>query len=231
MYFLCGVSDVSLHTNDTTLLTALSRLYNDLIFKKMYITYGIGSVHQWEGFGAPYDLPNDSAYCETCASIGLVFLTHRLLKWDWDTLAEHGLCAGEIADVLEGALFNAVGGGVSIDGKGFFYVNPLRTEGGTKRKDWFDTSCCPPNVARLFCSLGGYPFLLRREGRKVVVAVVLYIACSAEFDVDGKKVKVIVESGWPTSGEVKVRFENAQDVDIELRLRVPGWAKVGLLMQ
>src|SRR5271169_754565 len=104
MYFLTGVSDVALSLNDTTLLSALSRLYHDTVDRKMYITYGIGSVHQWEGFGEPYDLPNSSAYCETCASIGLVYLTHRLLQWDWNTLAEHNLIARDIADVMEGTL-------------------------------------------------------------------------------------------------------------------------------
>jgi len=227
MYFLCGVCDVGRHVNDTSLLTALVRLYKDMVDKKMYVTYGIGSVHQWEGFGDPYDLPNDSAYCETCASIGVVFLTHRLLKWDWDTLSTHGLVPGEVADILEGALYNAVGAGVSIDGKAFFYVNPLETRGGqTKRKDWFDTSCCPPNVARLFSSLGGYPILIRkREGKRVTIAVVLYMSCEAEMDVDGEKIKIIVDTEWPRMGKVDVRFENAHNVEIELRLRVPSWVE------
>jgi DUF1680 family protein len=231
MYFLCGVSDVGLHLNDTTLLSALARLYREMVEKKMYITYGIGSIHQWEGFGDPYDLPNDSAYCETCASIGLVYLTHRLLKWDWDTLMNYGLVPGQIADVLEGALYNAVGGGVSIDGKAFFYVNPLETSGRTtKRKDWFDTSCCPPNVGRLFCSIGEYPFLIKKkkiEGvSKLTIAVVLYMSSQAEIDVDGVKVKIVVKTTWPTSGEVDIHFENAQNVEIDLLLRVPGWAEV-----
>jgi DUF1680 family protein len=194
----------------------------------MYVTYGIGSVHQWEGFGDPYDLPNDSAYCETCASIGLVFLTHRLLKWDWDVLIKHGVVPNDIADVLEGALYNAVGAGVSIDGKAFFYVNPLETSGKTtKRKDWFDTSCCPPNVARLFCSIGGYPFLIKNHGgvKRITMSIVLYMNCSAEFDVDGDKIKIIVETGWPLEGTVVVRFENAQNVEIALRLRIPRWAE------
>jgi DUF1680 family protein len=228
MYYLSGVSDVALATQDISLLTALIRLYREMAEKKMYVTYGIGSVPQWEGFGDPYDLPNDTAYCETCASIGVVFLTHRLLKWDWKLLANHGLCPGEISDVLEGALYNAVGAGVSIDGKAFFYINPLQTSGGkTKRKDWFDTSCCPPNIARLFTSLGGYPFLVRKEGpRRVIVAIVLYMNSTAEIDLDGRKVKVIVETGWPLLGNVNVRFENAENIDIDLRLRIPNWAAV-----
>lgn len=228
MYFLCGVSDVALQTNDTTLLASISHLYKDLVNTKMYITYGIGSIHQWEGFGPPYDLPNDTAYCETCASIGVVYLTHRLLKWDWSVLAQHGLQARDVADVLEGALYNAVGGGVSIDGKAFFYSNPLETSGRmTKRKDWFDTSCCPPNVARLFCSLGEYPFLVRRMGvGRLTVTVVLYMNCRAQIDVDATKVTIIVDTDWPSTGQVDVRFENAENVEIELLLRVPGWAEV-----
>jgi uncharacterized protein len=233
MYWLSAVSDVGLETNDTSLLTAVARLYKDMVEKKMYIIYGIGSVHQWEGFGDAYDLPNNSAYCETCADIGLVYFTHRLLKWDWDVLGQHGLVPGEIADVLEGALYNSVGAGVSIDGNQFFYVNPLETSGGyTHREDWFGTSCCPPNVARLFCSLGEYPFLIKHEKvsgvRRVIVAIVLYMNSQAEIDMDGEKVKVIVKTRWPWSGRVDVQFENAQDVEIELRLRVPKWAKVYL---
>jgi uncharacterized protein len=234
MYFLCGASDVGRHLNDTSILAALARLYKDVVDRKMYVIYGIGSVHQWEGFGEPYDLPNDSAYCETCADIGIVYLTHRLLKWNWNTLACHGLFPGEIADVLEGALYNAVAAGVSIDGKRFFYVNPLETRGGwTHREDWFGTSCCPPNVARLFCSLGEYVFLIRKEKvdgvRRLLVAVILYMESKAEIDVDGKKVVVNVKTEWPWSGKVDVSFENAEDVEIELRLRVPGWAKVFLI--
>ena len=235
MYFLSGVSDVGLHLNDTSLLTALARLFRDLVDRKMYVTYGIGSVHQWEGFGEPYDLPNDSAYCETCASIGLVYLAHRLLKWDWDTLSRHGLHPGEIADVLEGALYNTVGGGVSIDGRAFFYANPLETMGNsTKRRDWFDVSCCPPNVARLFCSLGEYQYLVKKQWvggiRRVVIAVVLYMNSEAEIDVDGDKIKATVKTDWPWSGHVEVQFENAENIEIELRLRIPRWAQVQLLM-
>ena len=234
MYFLCGVSDVGLHLNDTTLLYALVRLYKDMVDKKMYVTYGIGSIHQWEGFGDPYDLPNDSAYCETCANIGVVYLAHRLLKWDWDVLAMYGLVAGEVADVLEGALYNAVGVGVSIDGKAFFYANPLETSGGaTKRKDWFDTSCCPPNVARLFCSLGEYPYLVKKKMingvLRLTIAVVLYMDSHAEIDVGGKRIKIIVKTDWPWSGQVDVQFENAHDIDIDLALRVPRWATVLIL--
>jgi uncharacterized protein len=231
MYYLCGVSDVALHLNDKSLLVALVRLYRDVVERKMYVTYGIGSVHQWEGFGEPYDLPNDSAYCESCADIALLYLTHRLLRWDWTTLAEHGLSPGGIADVMEGALYNSISGSVSIDGRAFFYVNPLQTGGrNTTRKDWFDTSCCPPNVARLFCSLGEYPFMVKKrvhEGRKcLTVAVVLYMDSRAEIEVGGEKVTVIVKTGWPWTGQVDVSFENAENVEIDLLLRVPGWAKV-----
>jgi len=231
MYFLSGAADVALEVNDTTLLAAVARQYREMVEKKMYVTYGIGSVPQWEGFGPPYDLPNDSAYCETCASIGVVLLCHRLLKWDWDVLAEHSLIAGEIADVMEGALYNAVGAGVGIDGKRFFYANALETHGGnTHRDEWFPTSCCPPNVARLFCSLGEYQFLIKRHKTsgipRVTVAVLLYINSEAVINVHGRKVKIKVQTGWPWSGNTSVQFENAHDVEIELLLRNPSWNKV-----
>lgn len=235
MYFLCAASDVGLHLNDTSMLAALVRLYRDVVEKKMYVIYGIGSVHQWEGFGEEYDLPNDTAYCETCADIGLLYLTHRLLNWDWNTLTEYGLSPGAIADVMEGALYNSISGSVSIDGRAFFYVNPLQTSGrSAKRKDWFDTSCCPPNIARLFCSLGEYPFMIKKrlseERNMLTVAMVLYMDSRAEIEVGGEKVTVIVKTGWPWTGQVDVSFENAENVEIDLLLRVPGWAKVLFLL-
>ena len=133
--------------------------------------------------------------------------------------------------MLEGALYNAVGGGVSIDGRAFFYVNPLETTGRmTKRKEWFDTSCCPPNVVRLFCSLAEYPFLVKRLGeRRVTIAVVLYMSCRAEIDVDGERVTVVVKTDWPSTGQVDVHFENGENVEIELLVRIPGWAEVSSL--
>jgi len=231
MYFLCGASDVGLHLNDTSLLAALVRLYRDVIEKKMYVTYGIGSVPRWEGFGDAYDLPNDTAFCETCADIGLLYLSHRLLRWDWNALVEYGLSPGVIADIMEGALYNSISGSVSIDGRSFFYSNPLQTSGrSTTRKDWFDTSCCPPNVARLFCSLGEYPFMVKkrvREGKiMLTIAVVLYIDSRAEIKVGGENVTIIVKTGWPWTGQIDVSFKNAQNVEVDLLLRVPGWAKV-----
>src|SRR5262249_48073629 len=138
-------------------------------------------------------------------------------------------------DVLEGALYNAVSAGVSIDGKAFFYVNPLETSGrSTKRKEWFDTSCCPPNMARLFFLFGEYSFLFKKKKiqgvRRLTVAIVLYFNCQAQIEVDGEIITVVVETGWPLKGHIRVHFENAQNVDIDLLLRIPKWAGVHLII-
>jgi hypothetical protein len=149
MYLYCAMADVAAETGDGALLRACKRLWRSVCERRMYVTGGIGPASHNEGFTADYDLPNASAYAETCAAIGLVFWSHRLLQLEGD---------GRYADAMERALYNGVASGVSLDGERFFYVNPLASRGDAHRQPWFACSCCPPNVARLVASFGQYVY-------------------------------------------------------------------------
>lgn len=155
LYLTAGVADVYLETGEAALLTALDRQWADLVGGKLYVTGGVGSRHLGEAFGQPYELPNDLAYCETCAAIGSIL-------WSWRMLLATG--QGRFADLIDRTLHNAVLAGVSLDGERYFYVNPLASNGrpehlgrgGCRRKEWHLVACCPPNVMRLLASLGHY---------------------------------------------------------------------------
>src|SRR4030042_1632644 len=144
MYLYSAMTDLVGESGDENLLTALHALWEDVCTRKRYLTGGIGPSAQNEGFTHPYDLPNESAYAETCAAIGLVFWNHRMLQLD---------CDRSYADVMERALYNGVLSGVSLDGDKFFYENPLASLGSHHRQAWFDCACCPPNLARILASL------------------------------------------------------------------------------
>ena len=164
MYLYCGTADVAHETADETLLPALRKLWRHLTRTRLYVTGGIGSTRQNEGFTFDYDLPSETAYCETCAAVGLVFWSHRLLQLTG---------AGEFADVMERALYNSCISGVSLDGRRFFYANPLAVYPATtrdefvsaERREWFDCACCPPNIARLIASVGQYFYSDRKSTR------------------------------------------------------------------
>src|SRR5512136_2068131 len=149
MYLYSALADLAGETGDRSLLETCEELWLHLCTRNLYITGGIGPSPANEGFTADYDLPNESAYAETCASIGLVFWNHRLLQLE---------CAGRYADMMERALYNGVLSGVSLDGEKFFYENPLASQGNHHRQAWFDCACCPPNLARLLASLGQYVY-------------------------------------------------------------------------
>jgi DUF1680 family protein len=182
----------------------------------MYITGGIGSARGIEGFGADYDLPNESAYAETCAAIGLVFWGRRMLELTGD---------GRYADVVERALYNAVLGGVSLDGGVFFYDNPLASRGDHHRQPWFECACCPPNLARLLASLGGYIY----GWNGADLAVDLYAQGSVRFSVEGREVVLHQETRYPWDGAVTVRFTMDRPAAFGLRLRIPGWCRAARL--
>ena len=160
MYLYAGVADVASYSGDEKLVKAMDVLWNDVVNKKMYITGGIGARHEGEAFGNAFELPNQSAYCETCAAIGLVFWAHRLNMMHGDA---------KYADVVERAIYNGVLSGIGMDGKSFFYVNPLASSGGHHRQPFFDCACCPTNVVRFVPSLPGYQYAIR-GGRNVTIA-------------------------------------------------------------
>lgn len=147
MYLYSAMADLANETGDNSLLEACRTLWQDVCLRKMYITGGIGPSRLNEGFTNPYDLPNETAYAETCAAVGLVFWNQRMLQFD---------CDSRYADIMERALYNGVISGVSLSGELFFYENPLASLGNYHREPWFDCACCPPNIARRLASLGHY---------------------------------------------------------------------------
>jgi DUF1680 family protein len=210
MYLYCGMADVGVAMADDTLVGACRALWDSVTGRRMYITGGVGSSAQWERFTSDYDLPNHAAYAETCAAIGLVFWAHRMLQIDAD---------GRCADVMERALYNGVMSGLSWDGSKFFYVNPLASAGKHHRQEWFGCACCPPNLARLLASLGGY-FYSQSES---AVYVHLYGASSVEVELGGAKVTLTQATDYPWDEKVLITVALAEPAKFELALRIPAW--------
>jgi uncharacterized protein len=223
VYMYTAMADLAAHTGDTSLLEACRRLWNNTVHKQMYITGGIGSTHHGEAFSFDYDLPNDTVYAETCASIGLIFFAHRMLQLE---------AKGEYADVLERALYNTVIAGMARDGKHFFYVNPLevwpdacRHNPGKHhvkpvRPGWFACACCPPNVARLISSLGEYIYSTNED----TLFTHLYIGGEATVQLNGSNVTVRQESSLPWDGAVNLHVVPEQAGVFTLAMRIPSWS-------
>jgi hypothetical protein len=212
MYLYSGMADVGALTGDRRLIDADLRIWETLTAKKMYLTGGIGPSGDNEGFTGDYDLPNDTAYCETCASVGLVFWAHRLLQIERDA---------RFADVLERALYNGALAGIALDGKSFFYDNPLESRGAHHRRGWFGCACCPGNISRLIASLGSYLYS-EAPGEAWVH---LYARGRATLDLGGSPVAIAQETRYPWDGEVTLTLEPKRPERIALHLRVPGWAR------
>ncbi|NLN41273.1 MAG: glycoside hydrolase family 127 protein, partial [Clostridiales bacterium] len=222
VYMYTAMADVAMETGDEELLEACRRLWNNIVYKRMYITGAIGSQVHGEAFSFDYDLPNDTVYAETCAAIGLVFFTSRMLE------AEP---KGQYADVMERALYNGVISGMSLDGKSFFYVNPLEVNpeaceknGNFRhvkpvRQKWFGCACCPPNVARLLASLGHYIYGIKDN----IIYTHLYIGSNTEVDIDGTKVSIGQETNYPWDGKVSITIKLDGAKEFGLGLRIPGW--------
>ena len=212
MYLYSAMADLAGETGDDALLAACTRLWEHLTSRRMYVTGGIGSAAENEGFTFDYDLPNESAYAETCAAIGLVFWAHRMAQLTLD---------GRYVDVLERALYNGVISGISHDGTLYFYDNPLASRGNVSRKEWFDVACCPPNLARLLASLGQYIYSHGEDG----IAVHLYIQGTATLRIGDQEVRLRQETGYPWDGAVRIHVESEGPVACALHLRVPGWCR------
>ncbi|MFX3633958.1 MAG: glycoside hydrolase family 127 protein [Candidatus Pristimantibacillus sp.] len=222
VYMCTGMADVAAETKDRPLLAACHALWRNIVSKRMYITGAIGSMSFGESFSLDYDLPSDTAYAETCASIGLIFFARRMLQIE---------AKGEYADVLERALYNTVIGGMSRDGKRFFYVNPLEVwpEANGKnrnldhvkhqRQRWFGCACCPPNIARLLASLGFYIYSFREE----TLYIHLYIGSHIIMELAGQKVQVIQHSELPWEGNVRFELVMDRSARFTLALRFPSW--------
>ncbi|KAI1822131.1 glycoside hydrolase family 127 protein [Xylaria intraflava] len=200
----------------------LRTLWDNMVDKKMYLTGGIGSMMQWEGFGIDYFLPQGSdeggCYNETCASIAVMMLAERMLHLELNS---------RYTDVMELCLYNAVMTAMSLGGDAFTYVNQLASSEKDKniRSAWFDTSCCPPNVSRLFGSIGGYLWDYGGHGQEVFVNVHLYTTAKVSFQIDGQAVALEQKSNWPWEGNVTFQLETFPTSNTTIRLRIPAWAR------
>ncbi|MFC5447875.1 glycoside hydrolase family 127 protein [Paenibacillus aestuarii] len=225
VYMCAGMADVAAATGDQGLVQACRTLWNNVVHKRMYITGAIGSMAQGEAFSLDYDLPGDTAYAETCASIGLIFFAQRMLQLE---------AKSEYADVMERALYNTVIGGMARDGRSFFYVNPLEVwplgahknknfqHVKTVRQGWFGCACCPPNIARLLASLGRYIYSYRDR----TVFAHLYIGSEACFEIEGVPVSLKQQSQLPWEGDVSFEVTHGQEeLAFTLALRLPDWCK------
>lgn len=209
MYLYAGAADIAAETGNHGIATALDALWQN-VEKRLYVTGGVGPSGHNEGFTQDYELPNFSAYAETCASVGLIFWAHRMF-----------LLKGEsrYVDVLETALYNGALSGISLEGTDFFYQNPLASRGGRHRHAWFGCACCPPNIARLIGSLGQYIYAQSEAD----LWVNLYVGGTADATVADVPVKLTQATDYPWSGDVKITIQPEKPVKFNLNLRIPDW--------
>ncbi len=211
-YLYTSLADVALLTGESSYAQAGNRIWEDVVFRKSYLTGHIGSHRDHEDFGEAFELPNISAWNETCAAIGSVFWNHRLFLL-------HG--ESRYVDVLERILYNGVLVGISLDGQSFFYQNPLRTHGGFERHPWFGPNCCPPNMARLLASLGDYIYAQDQDG----IYVNLFVGGKAHIQLNGQRVLVTQETEYPWDGHISIQVQPERPADFTLFLRIPGWCR------
>jgi len=206
-------------TGETAYDEALDKIWNDIVHQKIYITGGIGAEPKYEGFGPDYELPNATAYTETCAAIALMLWNERMF-----------LKSGNVKyiDVFERTLYNGFLAGVSFEGNTFFYPNPLEADGFTKfnqgvcgRSPWFDCSCCPVNVVRILPSLPGYIYATREKE----VYVNLYMGNKAEIPIGDQMLQLIQTTNYPRDGKIELEVLNSEAITANFKLRVPGWVR------
>ena len=210
-YLYAGMADVATEFSDSTLDPALEALWTHLTERNLYVTGGFGPSARNEGLTFDYDLPNDSAYAETCAAVALVFWSSRMLGRRPDA---------RFADIMERALYNGALSGLSVDGTHFFYDNPLESHGGHHRWRWHRCPCCPPNIARLIASVGTYFYGVAADE----IAVHLYCDSTTEMDVADTQVKLVQSTRYPADGHIALTVEPEQEAQFTLSLRVPSWA-------
>ena len=215
VYMYSGMADVAAITGDSSYIKAIDKIWDNIVSKKIYITGGIGAHHAGEAFGNNYELPNLSAYCETCAAIGNVYMNYRLFLLHGDA---------KYFDVLERTLYNGLISGVSLDGGSFFYPNPLSSNGKYSRKPWFGCACYPSNVSRFIPSLPGYVYAVKNDQ----VYVNLYLSNKAELKVDKKKILLEQETSYPWNGDIRLKITQGNQ-DFTMKLRIPGWVRGNVL--
>lgn len=212
MYLYCGMADVAALKNDTGYIAAMDRLWDDVVHRNMYITGGVGSSHDNEGFTEDYDLPNLDAYCETCASVGMVLWNQRMNQLTGDS---------KYIDVLERSLYNGALAGISLGGDRFFYVNPLESKGDHHRQEWYGCACCPSQLSRFLPSIGNYIYASSDDA----LWVNLYIGNTGQIRIGETDILLTQETDYPWDGSVKLTISTSQPLEKEIRLRIPNWCK------
>jgi uncharacterized protein len=219
MYLYSGMADVAALTGDTVYLKAIDAIWENMVGKKLYVQGGIGAVGDGERFGENYELPNTTAYNETCAAIGSVFWNQRMFLLHGDS---------KYIDVMEKALYNGLISGVGLDGKSFFYTNAMQIKNNfsgpdtePERSGWFTCSCCPTNVVRLVPSIPGY--IYAQKGNALYVN--LFVSGTGSMTVDNKKVVITQQNNYPWDGALSFAIDPAEKMEMELRIRIPGWAQ------
>lgn len=220
-YLCTGIAHVARLTDDQDLLAACHRFWKNIVQKRMYVTGAIGSTNLGEAFTYDYDLPNDTMYGETCASVGMAFFAKEMREIE---------PKGEYGDVLEKEIFNGAIAGMSLDGKQFYYVNPLeadpiiskynpsRAHVLTHRADWFGCACCPSNIARLIASIDQYIYYLQDD----TIISDQFIANEAEFS---NEIKVVQSNNYPWSGNIEYKINNPQNISFKFGIRIPSWTR------
>ncbi|MEO5894834.1 MAG: glycoside hydrolase family 127 protein [Vicinamibacterales bacterium] len=212
MYMYSGMADIAALTNDAYVRNAGDKIWDNLISSKLYLTGGVGAAGGHEGFGKPYELPNMQAYNETCASVGMDYWNHRQFLLHGDA---------KYIDIMERTLFNGLISGVALDGKTFFYPNPLESNGQHARAEWFGVACCPGNITRFMASVPGYIYATKGDN----VYVNLYAGGSADITTPGGKLKVVQDTKYPWDGTVKMTMTPNRTRRFALNVRIPGWAR------
>ncbi len=211
MYLYCGMADVAAETEDQDMIETLEGLWHHLTLRRMFITGGIGSARANEGFTDDYDLPNDSTCAESCAAVGFIMWNQRMAQITGN---------GRYGDLMERVLYNALLVGVSMDGRKYFYNNPLQSKGDDVREEWYECACCPPNIARLLASLNTYIYLWN----DFLLVIHLYIQSTLEtYWITGQKFCFRQDTNYPWEGKVKFTIEVEHPVKIRLLFRIPGW--------
>jgi len=211
-YMYSGMADIAAIEKDSAYLAAITKIWEDIVYGKMYITGGIGATGGNEGFADPFVLPNMTAYCETCASIGDIFTNHRLFLLHGET---------KYIDILEKTLYNSMLSGVSLSADRFFYPNPLESNGQHERSEWFGCACCPSNIARFVPAIPGYVYAV--SGKELYVN--LFISNDADLTIRKNKVNISQRANFPWNGTVEMDINPETSKKFDLMIRVPGWAK------
>jgi DUF1680 family protein len=212
-YMYAGMADVAALTGDPSYLTASDAIWNNVAGRKLYITGGIGATGRGEAFGGDYELPNMTAYNETCAAIGNDYWNHRLFLLHADA---------QYIDVMERTLYNGLVSGVALDGKTFFYPNPLESNGQHERSPWFGVACCPGNITRFLASVPGYVYATRGDA----LYVNLFVQSTADLALgSGRRLRIVQDTRYPWDGTVRMTVTPAEASDFTINVRIPGWAR------